>query len=236
MNKRGERRARENQTRKKSHDEERPGAGFRQLQERRFHSLSLPTVFMDAKVYQQTVKLIGGLLILLIAAIVLPAQEFENLFEEQAKTPDVTVTSPELVEGAIDRIIDGDTVDIVLNGEVTRVRLLGIDTPETVDPRKPVQCFGAEASQHLKDMLANQVVKVEGDDTQGEVDKYGRMLAYLYLTDGTNVAEKMLRDGFAYEYTYDKPYELQKDFKNAEQAARDNESGLWSSETCGGKR
>jgi micrococcal nuclease len=183
---------------------------------------------MDAKDYQHVIKALGGLILLVLGV-------FRLQFEEPVEQ--VEPVEPEiLVNGSIDRVIDGDTVDVVLDGEVTRVRFIGIDTPETVDPRKEVQCFGAEASQHLADILAGQLVTLEYDSTQGEVDKYGRALAYVVLADGTNVGEKMLRDGFAYEYTYDDTYELQEVFKNAEQDARDSGSGLWSSETCGGNR
>lgn len=139
-------------------------------------------------------------------------------------------------DGVVQKIVDGDTLDVMQAGEVVRVRLIGIDTPETVDPRKPVQCFGAEASQHVKDLLADNLVTLEFDESQGSTDKYGRTLAYVILPDGKNLAEEMLRDGFAYEYTYSKPYKYQKIFKIAEQDARDSERGLWSSETCGGNR
>lgn len=136
----------------------------------------------------------------------------------------------------VQRVIDGDTVDVLWKGDEIRLRLIGMDTPETVDPRKPVQCFGREASQHAHDLLDGQSVELEFDASQGEVDKYGRTLAYILLPSGENFAEVMLRDGYAYEYTYDKPYKYQNIFKNAEQDARDSERGLWSSETCGGNR
>ncbi len=145
-------------------------------------------------------------------------------------------SSPVLVEGQVDRVIDGDTVDVMHNGEVIRVRLIGIDTPETVDPRKEVECFGEEASEHMKELVEGEQLVLEYDDSQGRVDKYGRQLAYLRLENGTNVGEKMISDGYAYEYTYAEPYLYQKDFQNAEQEARNHELGLWSRETCAGER
>lgn len=141
-----------------------------------------------------------------------------------------------LLEGLVTRVVDGDTLDVVIDGQVERVRLIGVDTPETVDPRKKVQCFGAEASAELKRLVEQQIVSLEFDDSQGRSDKYGRELAYVFLSDGTNVNETLLRNGFAYEYTYSKAYKYQNLFQNAEQVARDTESGLWSSETCGGNR
>ncbi|MEK7183675.1 MAG: thermonuclease family protein [Patescibacteria group bacterium] len=180
---------------------------------------------MDAKDYQHVFQIIAGILVLLLGSLFLQPEE-----EEQPVFAEI------LVDGTIDRVIDGDTVDVVVGREVIRARLIGIDTPETVDPRKEVQCFGLEATRHLKDLLADQKVTVEYDESQGLVDKYDRALVYLKLADGTDVGEQMLRDGFAYEYTYDNPYKYQELFKNAEQDARDSERGLWSRETCGGNR
>lgn len=138
--------------------------------------------------------------------------------------------------GNVSRVVDGDTVDIELDGEVTRVRLLGIDTPEVVDPRKPVQCFGQEASDHLHALLDGQDVTLEYDDSQGVTDKYDRTLAYVLLDGEKNINEQMIRDGFAYEYTYRDAYRYQMEFRNAEREAREGKKGLWSSETCGGQR
>jgi micrococcal nuclease len=180
---------------------------------------------MDGKDYQHLLQIIAGVVLLLLGSLFLVSDEQETLGYEE--TPE---------NGTVDRVVDGDTVDVVIDERVVRVRLIGIDTPETLDPRKEVQCFGLEATQHLKDLLVDQTVTLEYDESQGLVDKYDRALGYLKLDDGTNIAERMLRDGFAYEYTYDDPYKYQEVFKNAEQDARDSERGLWSSETCGGNR
>jgi micrococcal nuclease len=136
----------------------------------------------------------------------------------------------------VKRVVDGDTVEVTVNGERKKVRLIGIDTPETVDPRKEVECFGKEASNFLKDLVDGEGVSLEYDDSQGEVDKYGRDLVYLNLTDGTNVNEEMLRQGYAYEYTYSKPYKYREVFQQAENEARDAHKGLWSETTCNGER
>jgi len=180
---------------------------------------------MDAKDYQHILKIFAALLVFVLGSVFMTSGE-----SEATEEPEI------LVNGSLNRVIDGDTVDIVVEDEVVRVRLIGIDTPETVDPRKEVQCFGVEASNYLAQLLEGKQVTLEHDVTQGEVDRYGRELGYLILEDGTNVGEKMLREGFAYEYTYDDVYAHQNLFKNAEQDARDNERGLWSSETCGGNR
>ena len=138
--------------------------------------------------------------------------------------------------GPVVRVIDGDTLAIKLNGREERVRLLGINAPETVDPKMPVQCFGPEASNRAKDLLTGQTVRLELDPSQGRYDKYGRLLAYVWLADGTNVNLKMIQDGYAYEYTYDLPYKYQAEFKTAEFAARTANRGLWSPETCSSQK
>ncbi len=126
----------------------------------------------------------------------------------------------------VTRVIDGDTIDVLLNGETMRIRLIGINTPETVDPRKPVECFGAEASAHLKSLLTDQAVTLEIDESQGDTDKYGRLLRYVFLK-GDNVNLTMIKEGYAYEYTYSTPYHYQTEFKAAEADAREHERGLW---------
>src|SRR5438046_968199 len=85
------------------------------------------------------------------------------------------------------RVVDGDTVDVQCqDGTTDRLRLIGIDTPEVVDPRKPVQCFAREASAHAHELLDGQSVSLELDPSQGERDVFGRLLAYLWLPDGRN--------------------------------------------------
>jgi micrococcal nuclease len=109
-----------------------------------------------------------------------------------------------------------------------------MDTPETVDPRKPVQCFGREASARAHRLLDGQAVRLEYDATQGRLDKYGRTLAYVRMGDGRLYNEVMIADGYAHEYTYAIPYRYQSQFVAAERAARAGDRGLWSPTTCAG--
>lgn len=131
-------------------------------------------------------------------------------------------------------VVDGDTIKININGTQTTLRLIGIDTPETVDPRKPVQCFGREASNKAKELLSGKKVRIEKDPTQGELDKYGRTLAYVYRDDGLFYNKYIIEQGYAHEYTYNTPYKYQSEFKAAEKSARENQLGLWSPTTCNG--
>ena len=139
---------------------------------------------------------------------------------------------------AVAKVVDGDTVDVLKDGKTERVRLIGINTPEVVDPRKPVQCFGKEASAHMHELLDGNVVRLEPDNTQDIHDKYGRTLAYIFLEDGTNINELQIQGGYAYEYTYNHahPYRFQKEFKAAETSARTESRGLWATNTCDGKK
>ncbi len=136
------------------------------------------------------------------------------------------------VQVQILRVVDGDTLDILENGTEEKLRLLGINTPEIVDPRKPVQCFGKEASALAKNLLPEGTeVSLVRDKKADVQDKYGRQLGYIFLPDGTNFNQLMIESGFAHEYTYmDQSYFFQKDFKNSEKSAQDMKIGLW--EAC----
>ncbi len=134
----------------------------------------------------------------------------------------------------VTHVVDGDTIDVDIDGKTERIRLIGIDTPETVDPRKPVQCFGKEASNKTKEMLSGKQVRLEADPTQDDRDKYGRLLRYVFLEDGTNYNQWLVVQGYAHEYTYDIPYKYQAEFKAAERQAQNLNRGLWSAKTCNG--
>ena len=130
------------------------------------------------------------------------------------------------------KVVDGDTVAVGINNNKETIRLIGINTPETVDPRKPVECFGIEASNKAKEILTGKSVKLEADSIVGERDKYGRLLRYIFLEDGINFNKMMISEGYAYEYTYDSSYKYQDEFKQAEKEAREAEKGLWADGVC----
>lgn len=131
-------------------------------------------------------------------------------------------------------VIDGDTIDVDLNGKTERLRLIGLDTPETKDPRKPVQCFGKEASEQARKLLDGKQVRLEAEASQGERDKYDRLLRYVYLEDGTSYNKQIIFDGYAHEYTYNTPYKYQTEYKQAQKDAEAAQRGLWSPSTCSG--
>lgn len=154
------------------------------------------------------------------------ALKAEQVVETSASVPVEETTVKEFFE--VVSVTDGDTLKVNINGTTETLRLIGIDTPETVDPRKPVQCFGEEASKKAKETLTGKKVSLEADPTQGERDKYQRLLRYVYLEDGTFFNKWMIQEGYAHEYTYQSnPYKYQTEFKDAERSARDNKKGLW---------
>lgn len=168
------------------------------------------------------------------------ASEEINL-EENSTEKTILPTQPEAQQKAetesiksykVVKVVDGDTISVNINGINTTVRMIGINTPETVDPRKPVQCFGQEASNKAKSILSNQMVLLELDSSQGKYDKYDRLLAYVFLVDGTNFNELMIKKGYAYEYTYSLPYKYQSAFKSAQRDAQTNKRGLWADGVC----
>ena len=121
----------------------------------------------------------------------------------------------------VERVVDGDT--IIVEG-VGRVRLIGVDTPETVHPNRPVEFFGKEASAFAKGLLEGKRVRLEYD--QERQDRYGRTLAYVYLDDGTFVNAEIIRRGYGHAYTRF-PFRHMEEFRQFEREARDNRRGLW---------
>jgi micrococcal nuclease len=141
---------------------------------------------------------------------------------QQAAIGDATGTP--LPDGfvRVSEAVDGDT--IVIEGGA-RVRYIGVDTPETVHPSKPVQCFGREASDFNKSMVEGRAVRLERD--LSDTDTYGRLLRYVYLEDGTFVNHALVAGGYAYASTYPPDIAHAADFAAAMAAAREAHTGLW---------
>jgi len=157
-------------------------------------------------------------------------------------TPDVAISQPQQsVQGAstgiqigqVVKVVDGDTLDVEIGGVRDKIRVIGIDTPEVVDPRKPVECFGKAASDFAKQTLSGKTVELESDPTQGDRDKYDRLLRFVFLSEGaTDYGKLAISEGYAHEYTYDLPYKYQKDYKLAEHDAQKTKKGLWADNAC----
>ncbi len=132
------------------------------------------------------------------------------------------------------KAVDGDTLLVAVDDERVKVRVIGINTPETVDPRRAVQCFGREASAEAHRLLDGSAVTLTADATQDDVDKYGRSLRYVTLPDGSDYGHHMIAQGYAHEYTYETAYAKQADYRSAEHEARKAKLGLWANDTCAG--
>ena len=121
----------------------------------------------------------------------------------------------------VKRVIDGDTL-LLTNSE--RVRLIGVDTPETKHPQKPVQHFGKEAYLFTQRMVEGKEVRIEYDWQKR--DKYGRLLAYVYLMDGAFLNAEIIKQGYGFAYTRF-PFKYLEEFRRYEREARENGKGLW---------
>jgi len=129
------------------------------------------------------------------------------------------------------RVIDGDTIELE-DGE--RVRYVGVNAPESVDPRRRAECFGREASAFNESLVEGKRVRLERDIS--DRDKYGRLLRFVYLEDGTFVNEVLVREGYASATPYLPDISKEDFFREAEADARKNERGLWREDTCNGKK
>jgi micrococcal nuclease len=122
----------------------------------------------------------------------------------------------------VKRVVDGDTFE---TGDGEKVRMIGVDTPESVKPNHPVEPYGKEASAYTKQLLTGKKVLLRFDVEPR--DKYGRLLAYVYLPDGTFVNEKLVREGYARILTIPPNVRHAELFLQAEREARAQNRGLW---------
>ena len=130
----------------------------------------------------------------------------------------------------VERVVDGDT--IIVRG-AGRVRLIGVDTPESVHPRRPVEFFGKEASAFTERLVEGKRVRLEYG--RERTDRYGRTLAYVHLPDGTFVNAEIIRRGYGHAYTRF-PFKYLDRFRQLEQEARRAGRGLWGAAPAGDRR
>ena len=171
------------------------------------------------------VSCLALLIALLFSAGQLPAEWAEVLGLESESGQNESSLS------RVARVVDGDTVELE-NGE--KVRYTGINTPETVKPDGPIECFGQEASAKNKELVDGKTVRLERDIS--DRDKYGRLLRYVYLEDGTFVNDLLVREGYAYASAFPPDVKFADQFRAAQSEARDHKRGLWAEERCRGKK
>lgn len=171
---------------------------------------------MNRATLRWTVLAVLAALALFTDRLASPREQAALLDALTPPAPDGYVLVTEAVDGDTIRLADGSTV-----------RYIGVDTPETVHPSKPVQCFGKEAGAFNRTLVEGKPVRLVRDVS--ETDRYGRLLRYVYLEDGTFVNLALVEQGYAYALTYPPDIAHAAEFRDAQAAARESGRGLWGS-------
>lgn len=135
---------------------------------------------------------------------------------------------PGLTSAMVTRVVDGDTIEVEIGGREFTLRYIGINTPETVDPRRPVECFGQESSDFNKQLVLGKSVGLEKDVS--ETDAFGRLLRYVWL-NGEMVNATLVREGYAQASAYPPDVRYQDVFSSLQTEAAGAGRGLWGA-TC----
>lgn len=165
-----------------------------------------------------------------------PSVITEQISPSTAPLPVAAVTSTNAV---VIRVVDGDTLVAKMDGQENeiKVRMLGINTPESVDPRRPVQCFGKEASNYLKTLIEGKRVRLDPDLQADDHDKYGRALRNVVREDGMDVNATMVKEGYAVAYlSFPLNKQRKAQLKRLQTEAEVAQRGLWNPLTCDGKK
>ncbi len=144
------------------------------------------------------------------------------------------IASPSVLDAnaTVEYVVDGDTVDMVIDGVEERVRLIGIDTPETKKENTPIECFGPEATAFTQSLLPEGTAVYLERDVEAR-DIYGRLLAYAYVAEtGTFVNLEIVREGYAQPLTIPPNVAHSTEFVDAARSAERNNAGLWAA--CSG--
>lgn len=166
----------------------------------------------------------GGALLMLVlaAALLLTGRDHRP---ERGAAPSPAAPTPGRLSAVVTDVADGDTIEVAVGGRAEDVRLIGVDTPETVDPSEPVQCFGPEASDFTHGLLTPGTPIELGFDAERR-DVYGRLLAYVYLR-GRLVNAMLARRGLARTLTIAPNDSMAALFKRLVAAAAAADRGLW---------
>lgn len=123
-------------------------------------------------------------------------------------------------------VYDGDTIAIDMNGATEKIRMIGVDTPETHKPNTPVQCYGPEASNYTKRLLTGKAVRLQADPTNDNRDRYDRLLRYVYTEQNVMVDQSLIEQGLGFAYL-SFPFEKSAEFAAAQDRAKAAGLGLW---------
>lgn len=165
--------------------------------------------------------LITSILIISLAICVLILGKL--FYDYCIKTP-----SAKSIKCNVTKILDGDTIEVFLDGKETRIRLTGVDTPELYDENRNICANGKIAKDILSEILSDKTVYLEFDESRK--DKYNRILSYVFLEDGTLVNLLLLQKGIAKTMICKPNIQYQIMFENAERYAKENEIGFWKNE------
>lgn len=140
-------------------------------------------------------------------------------------------TPPALIQNqpglyAVEEVSDGDTIIVNMNGTREIVRMIGVDTPETHHPDRPVECYGEEASEYTRKLIGSNPVRLQADPLGTNRDRYDRLLRYIYLPDGTLMEKSIIENGFGFAYPFF-PFEKADEFVALEKQAETARQGLW---------
>lgn len=127
---------------------------------------------------------------------------------------------------SVSRFVDGDTIAVNMNGKTEKIRMIGVDTPETHKPNTPVQCYGPAAAAFTKNSLTNKKFLLVSDSKSTDRDRYDRLLRYVVLTDGTNFNQRLIEQGYGFYYPYF-PFTKSSDFVASQELAKSANRGLW---------
>lgn len=147
----------------------------------------------------------------------------EQLLKQIAALLGVGVPSQDEL-ALVKRVVDGDTIVVEIGGKEYRVRYIGVDAPESTTRQ---ECFGREATRFNRTLVEGQTVRLERDVS--ETDRYGRLLRYVYLSNGEMVNEVIIREGYALARSFPPDVKYQDRFREAEREAKQKRRGLWRS-------
>jgi micrococcal nuclease len=180
---------------------------------------SIPTTRSKAKIILSVVSLVG-----LAAASVLISGVVRYVPDQKT-----VQLPPQPGYYAVTYVHDGDTISVKMDGREEKVRMIGVDTPETIKPNSPVECYGVAASNYLKKLLSNQTVRLEADPINQNRDRYDRLLRYVYTQDNLLVNKAIVEQGYGFAYL-SFPFSKAEEFRLAQVDARTNNRGVWSGE------
>lgn len=160
----------------------------------------------------------GGMLVVIVAVVVLLTDQVEQ--RGGSETPAAGATE----QAEVLRVVDGDTIEVDLDGAVEDVRYIGIDTPESVKPGAPVECFGKEAAELNAELVDGRTVRLVFDAERR--DRFGRLLAYVFV-GGELVNAELVERGYATTLTIPPNTARADEFADLEREASRDDRGLW---------